>query len=179
MVRLDQVAAHLWLRGESWLGVSLREKERKKLTPANLPQFPVNKNVQPEDLKSKWDVITRFDDKATYPNSTAESLEAIISNFANEAAGDDSGADYTDSEDSELVAKAKKEAQASGEYVYTERDVALYNIGVGATEKDLDLIFEQDENFQALPSFGVIPQCAFCVLVRGSKDKELLTRPLS
>lgn len=120
--------------------------------------FPVNKKVQPEDLKSKWDVITRFDDKATYPNSTAESLEAIISNFANEAANDDDSTDYTDPEDSELVAKAKKEAQASGEYVYTERDVALYNIGVGATEKDLDLIFEQDENFQALPSFGVIPQ---------------------
>jgi hypothetical protein len=31
--------------------------------------------------------------------------------------------------------------------------------GIFPTEKDLDLIFEQDENFQALPSFGVIPQC--------------------
>jgi multifunctional beta-oxidation protein len=146
-----------------------RTKPTSKTDPGRarrLPQFPVNKKVQPEDLKSKWDVITRFDDKATYPNSTAESLEAIISNFANEAANDDDSTDYTDPEDSELVAKAKKEAQASGEYVYTERDVALYNIGVGATEKDLDLIFEQDENFQALPSFGVIPQCESAGLSR-------------
>lgn len=154
-MRLDPLAAHVRL-----CGASSRSKSRVNRWAderQNAPQFPVNKDVQPEDLASKWDIVTRFDDKATYPNSTAESLEAIVSNFANE--GQDDSTDYTDPEDSDLVGKAKKEAQASGEYEYTERDVALYNIGVGATEKDLDLIFEQDEHFQALPLFGVIPQC--------------------
>lgn len=123
--------------------------------------FPVNKKVQVEDVAAKWDTITRFDDKATNPNSTAESLEAIVSNFANEADGSDEsdgGADYTDSEDSELVADAKKSAHSSGSYDYTERDIALYNLGIGATEKDLDLVFEGDDGFKPVPTFGVIPQ---------------------
>ncbi|GAA5938562.1 uncharacterized protein JCM15063_005355 [Sporobolomyces koalae] len=126
--------------------------------------FPVNKTVSPEDIKSTWTKITTFDDEATNPNSTAESLEAIISNFGNEDEGaegsSEGGQDYTDKEDSDLVAKAKKEAQSEGEYTFTERDVALYNLGVGATEKELNLIFEGDDEFKALPTFGVIPQFA-------------------
>ncbi|GAA5886830.1 hypothetical protein JCM16303_005721 [Sporobolomyces ruberrimus] len=125
--------------------------------------FPVNKQVSPEDVKAAWKKITTFDENATNPNSTAESLEAIIANFGNEDEGSDesSGAqDYTDKEDSDLVAKAKKEAQSEGEYSFTERDVALYNLGIGATEKELDLIFEGDDEFKPVPTFGVIPQFA-------------------
>ncbi|BGP42398.1 hypothetical protein JCM10450v2_006492 [Rhodotorula kratochvilovae] len=124
--------------------------------------FPVNKKVLPEDVAAKWDTITRFDENATNPNSTAESLEAIVANFSNEdeSAGSSGGADYTDPEDSELVAEAKRTAHSSGTYEYTERDIALYNLGIGATEKDLDLVFEGDDNFQAVPTFGVIPQFA-------------------
>ncbi|GAA5863265.1 hypothetical protein JCM8547_002881 [Rhodosporidiobolus lusitaniae] len=125
--------------------------------------FPINQKVQPEDIARKWDAITRFDENATNPTTTAESLEAIVSNFGNESDSIDNAAgpvDYTDSEDSPLVAQAKKDAHSSGEYTYTERDIALYNLGIGATEKDLDLIFEGDENFQPVPTFGVIPQFA-------------------
>lgn len=59
-----------------------------------------------------------------------------------------------------MVAKAKETSIETGEYTYTERDVALYNLGIGATEKELDLIFEGDIDFQAVPTFGVIPQFA-------------------
>lgn len=132
--------------------------------------FPVNKKVQPEDVAAKWDTITRFDDKATNPNSTAESLEAIVSNFSNEdeseseSASGAGGADYTDPEDSELVAEAKKSAHSSGTYDYTERDIALYNLGIGATDEDLDLVFEGDDEFKPVPTFGVIPQVRRSVL---------------
>jgi hypothetical protein len=33
-------------------------------------------------------------------------------------------------------------------------------LGIGATEKELQWVFEGHENFQALPTFGVIPQFA-------------------
>ncbi|GAA5839388.1 hypothetical protein JCM11251_003965 [Rhodosporidiobolus azoricus] len=122
--------------------------------------FPVNQSVEPEDIKRKWDTITRFDSHATNPNSTAESLEAIVANFGNESSSSDTTADYTDSEDSDLVAQAKKDVAADGEYTYGERDIALYNLGIGATEKDLDLVFEQDDEFKPVPTFGVIPQFA-------------------
>lgn len=33
----------------------------------------------------------------------------------------------------------------------------LYNLGIGATENELKWVYEGDEEFQALPTFGVIP----------------------
>ena len=122
--------------------------------------FPVDKTLTPELVRDKWDVINRFDAKATHPSTPAESLEAILDNFNNTASGSGGEEDYTDSEDPELVKQAKKDARGEGSYTYTERDVALYNLGIGATEKDVKWVFEGDENFQAIPTFGVIPQFA-------------------
>ncbi|KAK4055386.1 hypothetical protein OIO90_003224 [Microbotryomycetes sp. JL221] len=126
--------------------------------------FPIDKHVTPEDVKAKWGVITKFDDNATNPDSTQESLQSIVENFGNESSdSDDSGSDnsnYDDPDDPELVKKAKAESSANGEYDFTERDIALYNLGIGATEKELDLVFEGDSDFQAVPTFGVIPQFA-------------------
>lgn len=34
----------------------------------------------------------------------------------------------------------------------------LYNLGIGATEKELQWTYEGDDEFGALPTFGVIPQ---------------------
>lgn len=65
---------------------------------------------------------------------------------------------FADREDSELVAKAKRTIPDSTTYSYTERDVILYNLGVGATEKELQWTFEGDDQFSALPTFGVVPQ---------------------
>ncbi|GJJ08297.1 hypothetical protein Clacol_002508 [Clathrus columnatus] len=108
--------------------------------------FPVNKPLQPEDVVSKWNIITDFDDgRATYPTSAQEALGQ-----SNDL--------YSDPEDSELVAKAKKEhISGPDEFSWTDRDVILYNLGVGATEKELQWTFEGDENFGPIPTFGVIP----------------------
>ena len=43
------------------------------------------------------------------------------------------------------------------EFIYDKRDVILYNLGIGAKRGDLHLIYEGDSQFQALPTFGVIP----------------------
>ena len=92
---------------------------------------------------------------------TASSFQ-IAENFGNvdEDTASESGSDSpcADPEDSEVVAQAKKEAQEPVEYSYTERDVILYNLGIGATEQELQWTFENHEDFAALPTFGVIPQ---------------------
>ncbi|KAG6826774.1 hypothetical protein H0H92_014514 [Tricholoma furcatifolium] len=67
---------------------------------------------------------------------------------------------FADPEDSQLVVDAKKERSEPVEYSYTERDVILYNLGIGATEKELQWTFEGDDAFAALPTFGVVPQFA-------------------
>lgn len=65
---------------------------------------------------------------------------------------------YVDPEDSEIVVEAKKGPTEPVDYSYTERDVILYNLGIGATEKDLQWTYEGDDQFAALPTFGVVPQ---------------------
>lgn len=67
---------------------------------------------------------------------------------------------FTDREDSQLVADAKKDKPEDYDFSYTERDVILYNLGIGATVKDLQWTYEGHEEFAALPTFGVIPQFA-------------------
>ncbi|KAJ7931456.1 hydroxysteroid dehydrogenase [Mycena leptocephala] len=57
-----------------------------------------------------------------------------------------------------IVADAKKIPIEPVHYNYTERDVILYNLGVGATEKDLQWVYEGDDEFSAIPTFGVVPQ---------------------
>ncbi|EPT05640.1 hypothetical protein FOMPIDRAFT_67625 [Fomitopsis schrenkii] len=125
--------------------------------------FPVNVPLTPEAIVSKWKVITDFDDgQATNPTTTHEAFMQIAENFGNESeeSGENSSSSspYADPEDSELVADAKKNVEDPLEYSYTERDVILYNLGVGASEQELQWTFESDDEFAALPTFGVIPQ---------------------
>ena len=135
--------------------------------------FPNDLNIAPEDIKEKWDLITRFDERATNPTTAMEAQEPMFANFANKANAADSqkaavaqagsssssdGDDYSDSEDSKVVAEAKKQRHEPSSYTFSERDVALYNLGIGATEKELDFVYEGADNFQAIPTFGVIPQ---------------------
>lgn len=42
-------------------------------------------------------------------------------------------------------------------YNYAERDSILYNLGIGAKRTDLNLVFEGADNFEVLPTFGVVP----------------------
>ncbi|XP_063718576.1 peroxisomal multifunctional enzyme type 2-like [Symsagittifera roscoffensis] len=43
------------------------------------------------------------------------------------------------------------------QYVITHRDVVLYNIAVGAKETELDLVYENSDDFAAIPSMAVLP----------------------
>jgi multifunctional beta-oxidation protein len=43
-----------------------------------------------------------------------------------------------------------------GDYTYTERDSILYNLGLGAKRTDLPLVYENDDSFAVLPTFGVL-----------------------
>ena len=82
----------------------------------------------------------------------------ILGNFGNTA--DDAAPPSADPEDPEIVAKAKQAPPEVVEYTFAERDVILYNLGVGATAQELQWTFEGHDQFAALPTFGVIPQFA-------------------
>lgn len=62
-----------------------------------------------------------------------------------------------DGPDVELIKKFLSEPK---EFSYTTRDVILYNLGLGASTLDKDglrYLYEGDDNFGPLPTFGVIP----------------------
>lgn len=84
-MRCLQVATNLWIRREFRglelvMGVRFNADGWARLLSWRL-QFPVSAKVTPESLKAKWGVITKFDDKVTYPTSTAESLESVSRAF--------------------------------------------------------------------------------------------------
>jgi multifunctional beta-oxidation protein len=128
--------------------------------------FPNNKELTPEDVVSKWKEITTFDKRATHPSSTQEALQQIVQNFENTASGSSSSsssssASTDDSEDPQIVEDAKKRVAEKEHFPYTERDVILYNLGIGATEKDLQWVYENDEKF------GVSSTSILSSIVRG------------
>ena len=54
--------------------------------------------------------------------------------------------------------EAAKQARVEGsKFEYTQRDVILYNLSLGAKRTELPLIYEDDPNFQVLPTYGSIP----------------------
>ncbi|KAJ3487160.1 hypothetical protein NLI96_g3745 [Meripilus lineatus] len=117
--------------------------------------FPVNKVLTPEAVISKWDIITDFDNgRASNPSTTQDAFVDMASNFENVQSENP----YADPEDSQLVATAKDKVPEPVVNTYTERDIILYNLGVGATEKELQWTYENDDEFAALPTFGVVPQ---------------------
>ncbi|TFK72928.1 multifunctional beta-oxidation protein [Pluteus cervinus] len=120
--------------------------------------FPSDRPYTPEDVVAKWSDITNFDDgRASHPTSTQEATQkwfpyfVMTSNFKAPDA-------FADPEDSSLVAEAKRTSTEQSTFTYTERDVILYNLGVGATEKELQWTYEGDDEFAALPTYGVVPQ---------------------
>jgi multifunctional beta-oxidation protein len=55
------------------------------------------------------------------------------------------------------IAASKKMSARPIEFKYDDRDVILYHLGNGAKRTELPFVFEGDPQFQALPTFGVVP----------------------
>lgn len=62
------------------------------------------------------------------------------------------------------------------DYVYEKKDLILYALGIGASRKERQFVYENDSNFQAIPSFGVIP--GFKVLSNLMSVKALKFNPM-
>lgn len=107
--------------------------------------FPLAKPFTIEDVAKKWKVITDFS-KVSYPSSPSESNMELFDLVA--AANDPSNASESESTSDEVTVS---------EYELNPEKIILYNLGVGATAKDLKYTFESDNNFGAIPTIGVIP----------------------
>ena len=117
--------------------------------------FPVDVKLTPEAVVEKWSKIIDFDDgRADHPEGGQDGLKSIMANMENKSnKGSNSGkTDYL-----ARIGKAKNAKATGTDFSYDDRDVILYNLSLGAKRTDLPLVYENDENFQVLPTFGVIP----------------------
>lgn len=89
------------------------------------------------------------DDKATNPSSGAEAAQQMIANFENVSKGGSSGDNesYEDAEDTPEIKEAKRKQLDPDDFTYAERDVMLYNLGVGAKADELHWTYENSESF--------------------------------
>ncbi|KAI9692854.1 MAG: bifunctional hydroxyacyl-CoA dehydrogenase/enoyl-CoA hydratase fox2 [Bathelium mastoideum] len=119
--------------------------------------FPIDVTLTPEAVLKVWDRIVNFDDgRADHPESGQDGLKSIMANFENRA----SGSSDSNSEGSEYLQAIEnaKNAKAEGTpFSYDEKDVILYNLGLGAKRTDLPLVYENHDSFFVFPTFGVIP----------------------
>ncbi|KAJ5579991.1 uncharacterized protein N7459_005976 [Penicillium hispanicum] len=116
--------------------------------------FPVDIKLTPEEVVAKWKEITNFEDgRADHPEDGQSGAEKIMANMSNRAGGESSG----ENEILQNIAKAKALSTEGTAFDYVDRDVILYNLSLGAKRTDLPLVYENHEQFQALPSYGVIP----------------------
>lgn len=101
-------------------------------------------NVTPELIAANWAKIIDFDDgRATHPSSTQESSASIMEAISN------SGSSGSNEPSLDLVDRA--------DFSYDFKDSILYNLSIGAKATDLKYSFEGSENFEVVPTFGVIP----------------------
>jgi multifunctional beta-oxidation protein len=81
-----------------------------------------------------------------------------VENFGNLSGGgsdESSGSSYEDPEDTPEIKEAKKNAPAPEDFSYTERDVTLYNLGVGAKADELQWVYENADDF-AVSRLGTV-----------------------
>ncbi|TQS32934.1 hypothetical protein Golomagni_06740, partial [Golovinomyces magnicellulatus] len=114
--------------------------------------FPMEKPLLPEHVLAGWKRIINFDDgRADNPEVPQRAvLEDSIRRFMPPSEPVQK-TDYL-----AAIAKAKQAKSDGTKLTYTDTEVILYNLGLGARHDQLSLVYEGDPNFQVLPTYGVI-----------------------
>ena len=121
--------------------------------------FPVDVRLTPEAVVKEWKDIVNFDDgRADHPEDSQDGLKSIMDNMQNRSGGAAKKGDNVNQEVLNNIEAAKNQTvQAGSKFSYDERDVILYNLGLGAKRTELPFVYENSDSFQVLPTFGVIP----------------------
>jgi multifunctional beta-oxidation protein len=75
-----------------------------------------------------------------------------FNNLSNGSSGSDSSSEsFIEDGDTKEVKEAKANSPEPTEFEYSERDVLLYNLGVGAKADELKWVYENSDEFQVSP----------------------------
>jgi 3-hydroxyacyl-CoA dehydrogenase/3a,7a,12a-trihydroxy-5b-cholest-24-enoyl-CoA hydratase len=110
--------------------------------------FKLGRPLTIDAVQAAWGEVTDFS-KATHPTNVNEALGPAITNLSSKSKG---GNEFID------LDQALGYRMPAVESSYTERDLALYALGVGAAQNPLDgsdlkLVYEMGDGFAGLPTF--------------------------
>lgn len=139
--------------------------------------FPVNQALLPEHVAARFADICNFNDgRATYPTSTQDSFSAVQANFDNKSGAASTVKGSAAAKSSKVdVEKAQRATFAPSVFQYSDRDVILYALGVGANRTELSYVYEGSADFFALPTFGVVPAFAYQMYFETNPGKIFLS----
>ncbi|CCK68350.1 bifunctional hydroxyacyl-CoA dehydrogenase/enoyl-CoA hydratase FOX2 KNAG_0A06960 [Huiozyma naganishii CBS 8797] len=139
--RRGGVNGQLYEVGGGWCG-----QTRWQRGPGYVSRSP---NIQPELLRDNWSKVVNFTKgKMINPSSTEQSSMAILQAVQKAEMENATGQSSNPGTGAENV---------KGGFNFNYRDCILYNLGLGATSKELKYVYEKDPDFQVLPTFAVIP----------------------
>lgn len=116
--------------------------------------FPVDTKITPEAVREKWAQIIDFDDgRRDNPFTIDEGSKGVFTNLQKQSQKAKKGEKNWLAE----IEKYKNMKSPDSEFRWTDRDVLLYNLSLNARRTQLPLVYENDPDFQVLPTYGVIP----------------------
>lgn len=126
------------------------------MTDTNLHErFPVDVPLTPEAVRAAWERITTFNDgRSDNPESPQDGLKNVMQNMQNRKSGGE--VKGVNKEVLGRIEKAKNIEASGTTYEFDDKEVILYNLSLGAKRTDLKWVFEGNENFEALPTFGML-----------------------
>ncbi|KAI5282220.1 hypothetical protein KEM52_003743, partial [Ascosphaera acerosa] len=122
--------------------------------------FPIDVPLTPEAVREKWDRIVTFDARADHPADTQAGFQSAMANMENRAGKQSPKTEAATAPGNDIlanIAKAKTAVAEGSPFDWTDRDVILYALSLGARRTELPLVYENNEHFQVLPTFGVLP----------------------
>lgn len=116
-------------------------------------RFPVTVKLTPEAVLDKWSRITNFDDgRADYPVTIQDGSSRVSGPAPQRSKSPTADQDWL-----KIIEEAKNKPPKGTEFSYDDKDVLLYNLSLNAKRTQLPLVYENDADFQVLPTYGVIP----------------------
>lgn len=140
--------------GAGWISKMRWERSAGKSFPTKGQAFTI------DDVAEHFDTICDFTNNVSHPTSADDAfMGPIMANLeqADEEVPQQGGEGKSAAVDVAVALKHQFPATTS---VWTEKDVILYAVGIGAAADPLDatelpFVYEGDTNFQTFPTFGV------------------------